>query len=225
MRNRLATGLTTAALLLGGASLAPQASAAEDDEIYWPITYDTVGTTHVGAGVDADASLGPATLRIELGLLRGGLRNGALPLPPTSIEFKALGVVPLRAKVSFHSASPITGQLDSGEVNTVTATASYYVQLSDVKVKVLGVWTPLYVGNRCQTADPVRMTLKTPEGTSFDLNTGGPIGGRYTIGKFANCAPLQLPDVFGIGSLAVNTLVPGSNNTATIHLSNLVFLP
>lgn len=97
---------------------------------------------------------------------------------------------------------------------------SYSIQLTNVEVDVFGTWHSLAVGPNCQTIDPVTISAGTPAGQYFDIAKGGVLTGEYTIGKFQNCAPLHLPDLFGLGSLAVNSLVPGTDNTLSIRLSH-----
>ena len=224
LRRRLMLGLGSVLVVFGaGALVAPNALA--DSDIYTPISVDVRGTTHIGSGVNANAALGPATMTAQFGVIYGGIQDGVLPLPATSVQFNALGVVPVRATVSFIGAAPITGSLVSADVNTVSVNASYYVKLSNVQAKALVGWVPLFVGNDCRTAQPVQLHLQTPAGQSYDLNTGGTITGKYTIGQFQNCAPLRLPDLFGVGSVPVNALIPGSNNTISLDLTNFQFLP
>ena len=67
--------------------------------------------------------------------------------------------------------------------------------------------------------DPAPNEAK-PAGHYFDIARGGVLTGTYAIGKFQNCAPLNLPDLFGLGSLPVNSLVPGPDNTVRIKLSH-----
>ena len=137
------------------------------------------------------------------------------------MSFTALGFVPLRSTVSLVQASPITGTIKpTTRGNVLSTSVSYTIRLGDVEVNWSGAWVSLAVGPNCQTIDPVTISAGMPAGHYFDIAKGGVLTGRYTIGKFQNCAPLHLPDLFGLGSLAVNSLVPGTDNTLSIRLSH-----
>jgi hypothetical protein len=159
--------------------------------------YTAVGTSHIGS-IDVD-----------------------LPIAPQTVSFTALGFVRLRSTVSLVQTSPITGTIRATKSSSVLSTSeSYTIGLSNVEVDVFGTWESLAVGPNCQTIDPVTISAGSPAGHYFDIAKGGVLTGEYTIGRFQNCAPLSLPDLFGLGSLPVNSLVPGSDNTLSIRLSH-----
>lgn len=182
--------------------------------------YTAVGTSHIGS-IDADLPIAKTALVETFDLKTLQIRRGTLPVAPQTASFTALGFVPLRSTVSLVQASPITGTIRATKKGNVLSTSvSYTIRLSDVQVNLLGVWLPLAVGPNCQTIDPVTISAGSPAGHYFNIAGGGVLTGTYTIGKFENCAPLHLPDLLGIGSLPVNSLVPGSDNTLRIKLSH-----
>lgn len=213
------TLLTVVGGSLAAASIAAAAPALAEASTF---QYDAVGTTRIGGQVNADAKLGPAVLSVSLDTATGVFNNGTLPLPKTKVTFPVFGgLTKLRADVNFIQSGKITGTLtnDAQFNSVVTANAKYTIKLTNVEKAGLipGTWTPLFVGNSCQTAQPVSLNLKTPAGQSFDVDAGGTVAGKYTIGQFTGCSVLFIP---GLGSVVVNALVPNSNNFATIQLSN-----
>jgi hypothetical protein len=217
VRRRLAPVVlvfATATALVGLAAPAQAAHPALTD------SYTAVGTSHIGS-IDADLPIAKTALVETLDLKTFKIRRGTLAIAPQTVSFTALGFIPLRSTTTLVQASPITGKIKpTKKGNVLTTSVSYSIQLSNIEVDVLGHWVSLAVGNSCQTIDPVTITAATPAGHYFDITKGGTVTGSYTIGKFQNCAPLNLPDVFGVGSLAVNSLVPGTDNTVSITLSH-----
>jgi hypothetical protein len=200
--------LPAAAVLAGAAVLAvvvPTAAAVAAPGKPLKIAYDVTGSTHL-TSTDSTVALGPAVLSVAV--KHNGDFTGALPLPPTSASFTALGLLPVTATVSFVPDGPVTGHLTSKPGSTtVSSTATDYVKLSDVAVA--GV--PAGVGDSCQTVDPVTLTVATPKGKQFNVAKGGKLTGSYDLGKFANC---------GLTTPIVNAMVPGTGNTITLKLSN-----
>jgi hypothetical protein len=137
-----------------------------------------------------------------------GTFTGHLPLIDADTKFHVLGFLPIKAQVNFIEAAPLTGALHSTAAGvTVTSTASYYIRLSDVLVGGI----PQYVGDHCQTKDPVVVQANTPDGQTFNLDAGGQLAGIYTIGQFEDCF---------LQTGLINLLVPGSGNTIDLAVSN-----
>jgi hypothetical protein len=168
------------------------------------VAYDASGTSTI-AKTGSSVALGPTTLTTAIN--PDGTFTGHLPLPPTSTSFKALGLLPTTATVSFIEAAPLSGVLKSNPKPTITSTASVYIKLSDVTVAGL----PALVGDHCQTADPVSIPAATPAGQVFNVTTGGTLEGTFTVGNFENC---------GLTTPLLNLLVPGPDNTVTLQLTN-----
>lgn len=174
-----------------------------------PITYDAVGSTYI-AKTKSTIPLGPTTLTTNLDIDTGDF-TGSLPLPGTVTEFKAAGFLPVKANVNFIEAAPLTGHIELSEaLASVSSTATYYVQLSNIKV----FGFPTFAGNNCKTTAPVTIPVGTRPGEGFDLVNGGTLAGTYTIGNFSNC---------GLNTGLINALVPGGGNTVDIQVTNGVF--
>ncbi|GGF37431.1 hypothetical protein GCM10011519_08710 [Marmoricola endophyticus] len=170
------------------------------------VDYDAVGTSHV-AKTDSDVAIGPTTLSTTV-QAAGGALTGHLPIPQTSTSFKAVGFLPISAKVDFVEAAPITGTLGRDGTRTVVkSTASYYLKLTDVKAAGL----PAFVGDTCQTKEPISVPADTPDGESFNIVSGGHLTGTFDIGSFEHC---------GLTTPLINLLVPGSGNTLDLTVSN-----
>ncbi|MET0822013.1 MAG: hypothetical protein ABWY58_13695 [Aeromicrobium sp.] len=168
--------------------------------------YDASGTTHI-AKTNSDIALGPTTLRTDLDIDTFDF-TGSLPLPGTTTEFKAIGLVPVKAKVDFIEAAPIQGHIALNEDRAeVTSTAKYYVKLSNIKIAGF----PTFTGNKCKTKVPVSIPANTRPNEGFDLELGGRLVGTYSIGNFENC---------GLNTGLINLLVPGSGNTLDLQVSN-----
>jgi hypothetical protein len=198
------------------AILAPQLPAAADvaakAKPHLNVNYQVKGTSTV-AKTGSTLKLGPATLTTKL--FPDLTITGDLQLPPTQSKFKALGLAPVVATVNFVPKGKVKGAITRvHKRNVVTSTAKDYLKLTDVTV--LGV--DQGVGDSCQTTDPVTLTLKTPDGKSFDVNKGGVVTGTFSIGQFAGCGTNPITEA--VNDALINQLVPGDGNTATLHLSD-----
>ncbi|TQK69700.1 hypothetical protein [Nocardioides sp. SLBN-35] len=215
---RAASALT---VLLGLSMLAAPAPTAHAEDTGTTLTtlYDAQGTSTIGS-IGSSLPIGPTVLTETLDIPTSNIIDGTLPIPSQQVQFNALGFIPIRATVSLVQVGPITGTLRPGTVprsNAVTANVHYTIRLSNVKALIFGIWTPMFVGDNCRTAAPVDITVKTPDGQTFNVFSGGPVAGTYTIGDFTGCSAFFIP---GVGSLAINAMVPGSNNTIALQLSN-----
>ena len=212
--------LVATALLVG----APAAQASQNPTL--EIDYDAIGTTHIGSQVDSSMALGPSVLESTLDVTNGHIVGGSLAIPTQTMSFDIFGI-PAQAKVTMTQVGPLTGAIvptDQLRKSRLSSTVAYDIKLSDVKAKVFGVWWPLAVGSRCHTAEPVDITASTPEGEFFTVNGGGRVTSTYTIGSFTGCAALNFFDIPGFfpwfGSIPINALVPGTDNTLELQLSN-----
>lgn len=203
---------------------APAAQAVENPTL--KVDYDAVGTTHIGAQVDSSMSIGPSVLKSVIDTTNGHIIGGSLAIPTQTMNFDIFGI-PTRAKVTMTQVGPLSGAIvptDQLGKATLTSTVSYDIQLSDVEAKVFGIWWPLAVGSNCHTVEPASITASTPAGEYFTVNGGGRVTSTYTIGAFTGCAALNFFDIPGFfpwfGSIPINTLVPGSDNTLELQISN-----
>lgn len=190
------------------------------------VDYEAVGSTHIGAGVNASMPIGPTTLKSKLDVVTGEIVDGSMEIPSQVLEFKLMGI-PAQARVTMTQAGPLTGallQTDQLGKARLESNVSYNIKISDVKARIFGIWWPLAVGSNCRTIDPVNISANTPEGEFFTINGGGRVTATYTIGNLTGCAPLNFFDIPGFfpwfGSIPLNAIVPGSNNTLDLQLSN-----
>jgi hypothetical protein len=197
-RGRAVATALTALTVSAAVAFAGAPTASADDSLH--VLYDAVGSSVV-AKTHSSVNLGPATLSATVA--PDGSFTASLPLPPATTSFKALGLLPISATVTFVAAGPVTGQIVSDPTTRLTSTSSYYIKLSNVKTA--GLPTP--VGPNCQTAAPVSIPASGP----FSITHGGTLTGTYTIGRFSSC---------GLTTALINLLIPGPGNTVTLTMSN-----
>jgi len=217
---------TLSSALLASVLLAPAPTYAEDPHVIITNDLDAAGTTHIGAGVNADMSIGPTILTVTLDLTTKEISDGVMPIPSRVVTFSVFGI-PTRATVTMTQKTPLTGQLSPTGIRAqydLDAAVSYDIRLSNVQARMFGIWWPLAVGSNCHTIDPVQINAHSPEGRWFMLTQGGPATATYTIGNFTGCTPLNFFDIPGFfptfGSVPINAIVPGSNNTLDLELRN-----
>lgn len=201
MRRRRLAGVAltlaaaTTALVLGANS------ALADTTL--TLTYPASGSTFVQA-TNASLGLGPGSLATIADLNTGTL-SGTMSLPDSTGSFTELGVVPVQATVAFTEVGQVTGTFSLATQN-VTATANIELRITDLKVA--GIDT--LVGPNCQTVTPAQITVTSQSG--FNIATGGPLAGTYTIPDFNNCGLLD--SEAGL----IDLTIPGPGNTISLTL-------
>lgn len=237
-RRRSAVAAIVLALAAASATAAsPAAHADETDPNHLTVVYDAVGITHVGNQVDADMPIGPTTIQVTIDTaapLPTPIVDGSMTIPPRTMNFDIFGI-PTRARVTMTQVGPITGTLTKlpspRQALDLKSQVKYDIRLSNVEAKVFGIWWPLAVGSNCHTASPVTINADSvidnstvPPTGYFTINGGGTLADTYTIGQFTGCTPLNFFDIPGFfptfGSIPINALVPGSDNTLSLNLSN-----
>jgi hypothetical protein len=181
--------------LAGVAVVAPTANGATDPTL--DATYPVTGTTSIAA-TNSSLSLGPGTLEAVLDLNTLDF-TGNLSLPNSTGTFKALGFVPVTATAQFIQDGPITGQDVEG---AIVATSHISIRLT----KVVAGGIPLIIGPICQTT-PAEIDLAS--GAGFNVLTGGPVSGTFTIPNFQNC---------GFNTGLINAQIPGPGNDISLTL-------
>jgi hypothetical protein len=194
---RSATLATVAglAVTVGGIASAGGASAASKLTVKYKVT----GSTFLKS-INTTASLGPGTLKSTVNLSNGKL-TASLALPPATVSFKELGLVPVTATTEFVQDGATTGQLNVS-TGAVSTTSKIILKLTNMTVAGL----PVPVPSSCQSA-PATVKLKSLKG--FSVVNGGNLSGTYTIPKFAGC---------GVLTPVLNLTIPGSGNTIALKL-------
>ncbi len=225
-RSRLALGAAALSLL---ALTAAPAAQADTPNPTLTVKYDAEGSTYIGSQVDATMPLGPSTLTSTLDLVTGDIVAGSLPIPSQQLSFDVFGI-PARANVTLTQVGELTGallQTDQLGKARLESEVAYDIKISNIEAKVFGIWWPLGVGSNCHTINPAQISASTPEGEFFTINGGGRVTGDYTIGNFTGCTPLNFFDIPGFfpwfGSIPVNALVPGSDNSIDLTIDNARF--
>jgi hypothetical protein len=195
---RVMTITALSGLLAAGAILAAAAPASAQSSI--TVQYKVTGSTLLKK-VDATAALGPGTLTSTVNLSNGAV-TANLALPPASVSYSELGLIPVTATTAFISDGPTTGtiNLDTG---AVTTTSHFTMQVTSLTVGGL----PIPVGNTCESQYPATVTVNSQPG--FSIVNGGKLSGTYTLPPFAGC---------GLITPVLNLTIPGPGNTITLKL-------
>jgi hypothetical protein len=193
----LATG---AAPAISAAAAAPAAAADSILNGHYPVTG---GSTFIKK-INTTVPIGAGTLSSSVDLNTGS-STSTLSLPPASVSFNALGLVPVTSTVELIQNGPATGTVDFAN-NTVTSTASVTLKIDSMTVAGI----PVPIGDRCESKAPTSVTVNSAAG--FSIGNGGTLNGTYTIPAFSHC---------GLQTLLINLLIPGPGNTITLNLGPL----
>lgn len=166
------------------------------------VSYPVTGSTTLEAP-GATVSLGPGTLSATADLSTDTL-TGTLSLPPATGSFTELGIVPVTATTEFIQQGQTTGTIAS----TGAIQATSYVTIKITSLTVAGI--PVPPGPHCQTITPAKITVTS--GTGFNVLSGGPLSGTYSIPLFSNCGLL------GVETPVINATLPGPGNTISLTL-------
>jgi hypothetical protein len=196
IRRAVAVSAAGALAVVGVVASGTAASADTIVTIKYPVT----GSTHL-AVPNANLTLGPGHL-VSTADLNTNTLTATLTLPPATGSFNELGLVPVTATAKLINDGPTTGTINP---NTGAVTTTSNITMRITSLTVAGITTP--VGNACQTATPVVVTVNSQPG--FSILNGGSLAGTYTIPDFQNC---------GLSTLLINLTLPGSGNTITLTL-------
>lgn len=201
MRLGGARGMTISALsglLASGAVLAAAASASAQSTV--TVKYPVTGSTLIEK-VNATAALGPGTLKSTVNLSTGAV-TASLTLPPATVSFTELNLVPVTATTAFINDGPTRGivNLDTGAVTTTS-----HITLRVTALSVAGL--PVAIPSGCESRSPATVTVNSLPG--FGIVNGGSLSGTYTIPPFAHC---------GLLTPVLNLTIPGPGNTIALTL-------
>ena len=199
MLRRIAALVAASALAGAGLVFGASAASAASADAFIYATYPVNGSTTIKS-TSSTMALGPGTLQAALDVSTDAI-TANMTLPEATGSFNALGFVPVTATTAFVQDGAITGKDVSG---AFTGTANITIKLTDVKVA--GIDVP--VGDNCQTKTPAVINLNS--GTGFNVLTGGPVSGTYSIPDFDGCGLITTP--------LLNLLIPGDGNTITLTL-------
>lgn len=204
MRSRGVRVVTVAAagsLLTAAAVTAIPATASAQSSL--TVVYPVHGSTHLKAP-NATVSLGPGTLLATVNLDNATL-NASLTLPPATVSFKELGVIPVSGTTEFIQAGATTGNIN---LSTGAVTTTSKITLKITSMSVGGLSLP--VGSRCESRTPA--VIKVTSGPGFNVVSGGKLTGAYTVPPFAHCGPA------GLLTPLINLSITGPGNTITLIL-------
>jgi len=195
----------------------PAAAFPPGDPVY-VFKYNVVATTQI-AKIDQTVSPPPGIFQGGIDLATGQLK-GSIALPPATFTYPVEGLVPVTATAAIVQVKPVTGHVNIGNFK-VTATATFNIHILTAYVSTptlptvpitLPVTLPSLplppvtippvnlVGNSCQTATPISVTMS---GIAH-LGAASKFTGTFTIPDLANCGP---------ATSELNQLIAGPGNT------------
>jgi hypothetical protein len=177
----------------------PPASAAPLLALDWNVN----ATTHLKK-LDMDVKVPQGKFYGVIDLGTGDLA-GFLILPPARTRIPAMG--PLRLVDATFQIAPafVSGHVDLATLQ-VTTTSTFDIKVT--KVTAAGLPVNL-VGDRCTTAEPVRVDI----GGTADLVNGSTFTGEYTIPPLETCGlltPLLTAAMSGPGNTFTGTFTPAT---------------
>ena len=220
-RRRLAVLVVALSALAPAALFARPAAAFPPGDPIYMFKYNVAATSEM-AKLNQTVSPPPGIFQGGIDLSTGQLK-GSIILPPASFTYAVEGLVPVTATAAIVQVKPVTGHVNIGNFH-VTATATFNIHILTAYVSTptlptlptLPVSLPVtlpsiplppvtippvnLVGNSCQTATPISVTMS---GTAH-LGSASKFTGTFTIPDFANCGP---------ATSVLNQLIPGSGNT------------
>ena len=121
------------------------------------------------------------SLNFSVGFGGNTIKSGALKLNPTKANLRALGFVPVTAKVEFANVSGLTGTLSQGKL-----AAEQAVRVKLPEIRVFGV--VIGGGSNCQTrsASTIKLLSDTPV-----TQTGGSLLGSFAMSNLSGCGALN----------------------------------
>ncbi|MFO7280715.1 MAG: hypothetical protein C0P77_009965 [Thermoanaerobacterales bacterium] len=201
IRRRIARALAAVGLATAGIAGSVVTASPASAEPTIPIDWNVDATAHIASlGIDNTMTGGRFTGSVDLG---DSTITGDLTLPASETTLEVLGVGLADVGIQVAPTGPVTGSVDLSTL-TVELTSSFDIKITHLNP--FGVdWINL-VGRKCQTREPVTLTMSGP----IDLVGGSTFSGEFTIPKFKDCGLLTLP---------LNLLLPGGGNTFTATAS------
>src|SRR5580704_8594307 len=134
---RSATLATVAGLAVTAGGIATAGAASASSSL--TVKYKVTGSTFLKS-INTTATLGPGTLTSKVNLSNGKL-TASLSLPPATVSFKELGLVPVTATTEFVQDGATTGQLNVS-TGAVSTTSKIILKLTNMTVAGLPVPVP-----------------------------------------------------------------------------------
>jgi len=196
-RVRVALAATVGVLVVATALTAQPASAAD-----LPINLSGQVKSHIDAAVDSDVVFA-ATFNGGADVAAGTI-SGDFAAEPSTLEFKALGLIPVKAGTKLNFTQPVSGTVDLATLR-VDVTATFNIELTSFKAVGLPLLDPF---RTCRTTTPISANLT---GT-FDPVAGIVLTGTYTIPAFKDC---------GLATPFITLFTSGPGNTIDATLANV----
>jgi hypothetical protein len=170
---RLAAAGALAATMLGLVAPAAPASAAP-----LPIDWTANVKSQVGGLVGQTAQFGEGSFVGSLEASTGEL-TGEFELPPATIEFNALGLIPVKTTFEVRPTGPVTGTVDLNTLQ-VTATETFNIVFTDFTLFGIPGLDPALT---CMTSTPITVSLSG----NVDIATGATLSGTWAFPAMKDC--------------------------------------
>jgi hypothetical protein len=181
----------TAATALSVVGAAQPASAAP-----LPIDWEADVTATVGGLVNQSATMNDGRFVGEVELDNGTL-SGDMTLPPATLEFNALGLLPVSTTFEVNTVEPVSGTVD---LTTMAIEASYTFDIEFTSMSLMWVLPMLDPALTCMTSTPITVNLT---GT-LDPAAGATLTGQWAFPEMKDCGGWM-----GL----INGFIVGPNNT------------
>ena len=181
----------TAATALSVVGAAQPASAAP-----LPIDWEADVTAQVGGLVNQSATMNDGRFVGEVELDNGTL-SGDMTLPPATLEFNALGLLPVSTTFEVNTVEPVSGTVD---LTTMAIEASYTFDIEFTSMSLMWVLPMLDPALTCMTSTPITVNLT---GT-LDPAAGATLTGQWAFPEMKDCGGWM-----GL----INGFIVGPNNT------------
>ena len=181
----------TAATALSVVGAAQPASAAP-----LPIDWEADVTATVGGLVNQSATMNDGRFVGEVELETGTL-SGDMTLPAATLEFNALGLLPVSTTFEVNTVEAVSGTVD---LATMAIDASYTFDIEFTSMSLMWVLPMLDPALTCMTSTPITVDLT---GT-LDPAAGATLTGQWAFPEMKDCGGWM-----GL----INGFIVGPNNT------------
>jgi hypothetical protein len=198
-RRRVAAVAATVATAtaLSVVAAAPPASAAP-----LPLDWEADVTATVGGLVGQTATMNDGRFVGEVALETGTI-TGDMELPPATIEFGALGLLPITTTFEVNQVEPVSGTVD---LQTFAIDASYTFDIEFTSMSMLWFVPMLDPALTCLTSTPITVDLT---GT-LDPVAGATLTGDWTFPAMKDC---------GFWNDIISGFVASPDNTITATIT------
>ncbi|MCG8394457.1 MAG: hypothetical protein MI745_15370 [Pseudomonadales bacterium] len=164
-----------------------------------------------GEGLIKDDIVLPLSGQLETTLEADSMElTGDMQFDPSRLDVSIIRffkTLTMDAAVHIDTVGALNGHVSNGNMNLQQ---SVNLDLDNLQLRVFGFPITLGKNNQCVSEQPIELDLTTPDGESFDPQTGGRLAGEFTLPDFTDC---------GVMTDLVNLFLSGADNTLSIMLN------